>query len=349
MKAAYSIMVDGLDVSSNFGPVLESLSLSDSDGGKSDTLDIVLNDSYGHLLLPRAGAAIQAAIWWEEIPAFSVGGAITFSGKTDAPKSLGSRHKGMTLSISAKSADHVGKGKQKKNRYKDSTTFGSVAQQWGSEAGYQVQIDSALASINRNYWHMANESFLNWGRRIAEEIGATFKCAYPNAVFVPRNSGNSASGAALSPLIIQRPGNLVSWDLTPIQGQGLYANARGVYYDPAAALWKVVTSATGLASAEADHTETYKHADQTRAKNKADNNADQSKRKSGGGTIDIYGDPRAMSQNDCTLTGTRDGVDGQWRIKTAHHTYTRGGGWGCSVTVEQPQGAAGTDSRGSSS
>ncbi len=349
MRAAYSISIDGVDVSANFGPVLESLSLTDSDGGKSDTLEIVLNDQYGQLLLPRTGALIQAAIWWEEVPSFSVPGSITFSGKTDAPKSQGARRKGMTLSISAKSADVAGKGKEKKHRYKDDAKFSDVAQAWGSEAGYQVQIDQALGSINRNYWHMSNESFLNWGRRIAEEIGATFKVAYPNAVFVPRNSGSSASGQALAPFVVTRPGNLVSWDLTPTQGQGVYANAKATYYDAAAGLWKTVSAATGIAGAEADHTETYKHADATRAQAKATNNADQSKRKSGGGSIDTYGDPRARSQNSCTVSGIRDGVDGEYRIKTVHHTYVRGGGWGCSTTVEQPQGSAGTDSRAKSS
>jgi phage protein D len=346
MKANYSISIDGSDVSSNFGPVLQSMSITDSDGGKSDTLDIVLNDMYGQLLLPRASAAIQAAIWWEEVPAFSVAGAVTFSGKTDEPKSHGSRSGGLTLSIGAKSADHVGKGKAKLNKQQDNTTFGAVAQQWGQLAGYQVQVDSSLASIKRAYWAMHNESFHNWGRRIAKELGATFKIAYPKAAFVPRNSGTSASGQQLSPLIVVAPGNLISWEITPIQGRGLYANSRAFYYDPAAALYKVVSNATGINGAEADLTDAHKHADQDHATNKSKSNAADSQRKSGGGSIELYGDPRAMSQNDCQLSGARAGVDGAYRIKTARHTFSRGGGWSCSVDVEQPQGAAGSDSRG---
>ena len=270
---------------------------------------------------------------------------MSFSGKTDEPKSHGSRSKGLTLAISAKSADHVGKGKEKKQRQKDNTTFGAVAQQWGTEAGYQVKVDSSLSSIQRAYWAMHNESFHNWGRRIAKELGATFKIAYPNAAFVPRNSGTSASGQQLSPLIVVAPGNLISWEITPIQGRGLYANSRAFYYDPAAALYKVVSQATGLSAAQSDLTDGHKHADQDHATNKAKSNAADSQRKSGGGSIELYGDPRAMSQNNCQLSGARAGVDGSYRIKTARHTLTRGGGWKISVDVEQPQGAAGTDSR----
>jgi hypothetical protein len=213
MKADYQILIDGADVSANFGPVLESLSLTDSDGGKSDTLDIVLNDMGAQLLLPRVGAPIQASIWWAEVPSFSVGGAVSFSGVTDEPKSTGARGHGMLLAISAKSADQTGAGKQKKNRQQDRTTFGAVAQQWGQESGYQVSVDSALASIQRDYWAMHNESFLNWGRRIARELGATFKTAFPKAAFVPRNSGASASGQALPTFPLVRPGNLLAWSV----------------------------------------------------------------------------------------------------------------------------------------
>lgn len=347
MRADYQILIDGTDVSANFGPVLETLSLSDSDGGRSDTLDIVLNDMGGQLLLPRVGAAIQASIWWAEPPPFSVAGAVSFSGVTDEPKSTGSRGRGMQLEISAKSADLTGSGKQKKNRQQDQTTFGQVAQQWGQEAGYQVSVNSSLASIQRDYWAMHNESFLNWGRRVARELGATFKTAFPKAAFVPRNSGVSASGQALPTLPIIRPGNLISWNVTPKAAGPAYANSRACYYDPDAALWKVVSSPTGISGAAVDFTETYKSADQTRAQNRAQSNADNSARQCGGGSFEIVGDPRAMSQANCSVSGARPGVDGSYRIKTAHHTVSRGG-WGCSVEVEQPQGTAGSDSRGGS-
>lgn len=348
MRANYQILINGADVSATFGRVLENLSLTDSDGGKSDALEIVMNDQRGQLLLPKPGAAIQAAIWWEEIPDFSVGGAISFSGVTDEPRSRGSRGGGMSLAISAKSADLTGKGKQKKNRQQDQATFGSVAQQWGEEAGYQVSVHSQLASITRDYWAMHNESFLNWGRRVAREIGATFKTAYPKAAFVPRNGGFSASGKTLPTFPLICPGNLIAWDATPLAAGSVYANAHATYYDPASAAYKTASQSTGVSGAAVDHTDTYKSADQTRAQNRAASNADESARKAGGGSFQAYGDPRALSQAPCTVSGARPGVDGSYRIKTAHHVYSRGGGWGCTVETEQPSGASGSDNRGSS-
>jgi hypothetical protein len=304
-----------------------------------------MNDMGGQLLLPAKGSPIQAAIWWEEVPAFSVGGTLTFSGTTDEPKSHGSRHGGLTLSISAKSADQTGNGKEKKQRQKDNASFQDVAQQWGQEAGLQVSVDSSLASIQRAYWAMHNESFLSWGRRVANDLGATFKVSHPKAAFVARNSNQSASGQSLPSLPIICPGNLISWDVTPTAGQPSYANTRAFYYDPKAALWKVVKQATGLSGASVDHTESHKHADQEHATNKAKSNAAASQRTSGGGSFVIYGDPRARSQAPCSVSGARAGVDGTYRIKTAHHTLSRGGGWATSVTVEQPSGDAGEDSR----
>lgn len=344
MRADYSLTIDGVPVAKAFGPVLESLSITDSDGGKSDTLDIMLSDVGGRILLPRVGASIQAAIWWAEVPGFSVPGAVTFSGKTDEPKSTGGRGHGRGLSISAKSADHVGKGKAKLNRHKDKAKFGDVAQEWGKIAGYQVKVHADLASVQRDYWSMANESFHNWGRRVAAELGATFKCAHPQAVFVPRNAGVSASGKALAALEIVAPGNLISWDIAPILGRGVYANSRASWYDSKAGLWRVEQAPTGMASGEADLTDAHHHANKDRAQSRAKSNADDCARKGGAGMIELYGDPRAMSQNNCSLSGARVGVDGSYRVKTAHHTYSRGG-WHCSVDVEQPQGAAGKDTR----
>ncbi len=345
MKAAYQIVIDGVDVSATFGPVLENMTLTDSDGGKSDTLDIIMNDMGGQLLLPRKGAPIQALIWWAEVPPFSVPGAVSFSGVTDEPKSSGARFAGMELSISAKSADHTGTGKEKKNRQQDNTTFGAVAQEWGAECGLSVVVDPSLASIQRPYWAMHNESFFNWGRRVAREIGATFKIAHPKAVFVPRNSGQSAAGQTLPVFPIVAPGNLKGWDMTPSAAAPAYASAQAFYYDPKTALYKTASVSTGVSGATATYSGGFKAPDQERAQTRAQNHADESARKSGGGSLETYGDPRAMSQANCTVSGARPGVDGSYRIKTARHVLSRGLGWSVTVDVEQPQGSAGTDGR----
>jgi hypothetical protein len=349
-EAAYRIVIDGSDVSSAFNPVLMSLTITDSDGGKADTCGMEFDDSGGQIELPAPGAAIEALLWWVDPPAGASAGAVQFTGVTDEPKSHGSRSRGRVLSISAKSADLKGKGKHKNSKHKDNSSFGDVAKQWGSAAGYQVSVDSSLASVQRDYWAMANESFLAWGTRIADDLGATFKTAFPKAAFVPLDSGSSTSGAALAGVTATAGVNLIEWDVAPTLSRGIYQNAKVRWYDHTKAQWNIASESVGDDGAEADLTDTFKAADKGRATTRAKGRAAKTKRKKGEGhSVEIDGDPAAMSQANLTIVGARPGVDGQYRIKTATHKYVRGGGWTTHCVLDQPQGAAGTDSRAKAS
>ena len=134
-EAVYSISIDGQTVTDKFDPHLMSLSIKDSEGGKSDSCEIVLDDGDGAIVLPRTGADIEASIGWTD------GESITFTGKTDEPHSKGARGQGKTLSITAHSADLKGKGKEPQKRHKDKSKFGDVAKEWGEKADLQVTVD----------------------------------------------------------------------------------------------------------------------------------------------------------------------------------------------------------------
>jgi uncharacterized protein len=349
--AAYRITVDGTDVSSNFAPVLTELEICDSDGGKADTCTIVLDDSGGRIQLPQPGSQIEALIWWQVPPPWSnSGGSVQFTGVTDEPRSYGRRHSGTVLSISAKSADLSGLGKQKIQKHFDNTTFGSVAQQIGQMAGYNVSVASALSSIQRDYWIIPHESFLSWGRRIADEIGATFKTAFPQATFVPRNSPDAAGGLALGTVSAIVGQNVIGWDVSPICSRGIYNNSIVRVYDSTQAKWSCSKTSVGGSngsSAKSDLNHTFKAPDVGRASLRAAANADSAQRAQGSGSVEIDGEPAAMSQANLVISGAREGVDGTYIIKTARHFYSRHAGWATRCEIEQPSGNAGTDSRGS--
>lgn len=343
--AAYQITVNGTDVSSAFSPCLISLEIGDGDGGKTDTCSITLDDAEGMIALPQPGATIEAMLWWRDPPPGASAGAVQFTGVTDEPRSHGSRHAGRILTITAHSADLKGKGKQKRTKHYDQTTFAAVAQDLGQTAGYTVTVDAALAAIQRDYWVCAHESFLAWGRRMAADLGATFKASWPKAAFVSRNSGASTSGAALTTVAATVGVNVISWDMTPKLSRGLYQNAKARVYDHTKAQWSSVSKSIGAAGAEADHNDEFKHADAARATNRAGSNAADCQRQQGSGHVEIDGDAAAQAQAHMTLTGARPGVDGTYTIKSARHRYARHSGWTTAIEVEQPAGSAGTDSR----
>ncbi len=343
MGASYFLKIDGRTVTKNFDPVLVSLTINLQDGGKSDTLDIVLDDSNGQIALPRAGADIEAAIWWDVPPPGATRGAVTFRGKTDEPESEGSRGGGMLLSISAKSADLAGKGKEKVQKHKDKATFGDAAKEFGQTAGYTVKVHSDLAGVFRDYWHIG-ESFYAWGRRIAEDIGATFKVSDKTAVFVPRNGDQSASGKPLASVDMVRPGNVISWTLSPVFGRGQYERVKVRYYDTKEAKLKTEEVEIGGKDAKSALIDTYRAGTKDQAKTRAKALAEDAKRAKGGGSVTIIGTPAAVPQAKANVR-IRDGIDGGYVIKSASHVLKRGGGWTVRVDLEKPDDKTGKDGR----
>ena len=368
-KATYSIIVDGNTIDSTLDPILISISIKTDDKGTCDELSIEVDDSDGQVELPRMGADVEAEIGWDD-----TGQTSSFTGSIDENHSggkkdggsksehhgkdgkgdhggpvhaAGSRGKGRTLTITAKSADMTSKVKGHRSAHKDKAKFGDVAKEWGQKAGLSdVKVDATLAAIERPYWSMANESFMAWGDRIRREIGATFKIFGKTAVFVSRTGGMSASGKPLTPIDVAWGDNLIEWSASPVLSRPQYGSAAARWYDPKAAKHVTETSDVGSGTGDAKHCHPTKHATKDNAKRQADaNKAELNREKGGCDGVTIDGNPDAQPGAMCTISGIRDGVDGTYLIESVTHTLSRRAGFTTRLTLKQPTDGAGTDSR----
>ena len=321
-RAIYSIAIDGQDVTSNFEPHLLSLQIKLIDGGQSDTLDISLDDAGGKIKMPREGAEIVATLAWSD-----GGGAVTFEGVTDEPESEGSRGQGMILNITAHAADMKGKTKEKRQAHSDSAKFVDVAKDWGKKADLEVRVSEKLAAIQRDYWAMQNESFMAWGARTAQELGATFKIMGKRAVFVPRNTSASTGGKDLPVVMADYGRNIISWQIRPLQNRPRYDRSVVRWYDRKDAKWRKETIQMMDEAARVPLIETRKSGDRDRARDRADSNAEEAKRGKGGGTVTLVGAPEAQPQGLCRIRAVRSGVDAEYRISEATHLLSREKGW----------------------
>jgi phage protein D len=330
-RAFYTITIDGQDVTSNFEPHLLSLQIKLTDGGQSDTLDISLDDAGGRISMPRDGAEIVATLAWSD-----GGGAVIFEGVTDEPESEGSRGQGMVLNITAHAADMKGKTKEKRQAHRDSGKFGDVAKEWGRKADFEVRVSEKLAAIQRDYWAMQNESFMAWGARMAQEMGATFKIMGKKAVFVPRNASTSSSGKDLPVVMADYGRNIISWQIRPLQNRPRYNRSVVRWYDRKEAKWRKETVQLMDETARVPLIDARKSGDRDRAKDRADSNAEEAKRSKGGGTVTLVGAPEAQAQGLCRISGVRSGVDGNYRVSEAMHNFSRDGGWVTTCDLQSP-------------
>jgi lysozyme len=208
-ETSYSVVVGGTDISSRLARYLLDLSVEDKAGTVSDRATITLDDSGGRLALPAARAPVTIAL--------GRGGATSvFEGFVDDARSRGDRGSGRVLSIEAKGMDTGAALKQPREKHWDDQTLGAVMDEAARLGGLaSMHVAGGLAAIERPYWAMDGESLIAFGRRLAREVGGTFKIVGSRGIMVPRGAGTSAGGAALTAVTAAAPGNLISWDLAP--------------------------------------------------------------------------------------------------------------------------------------
>jgi phage protein D len=75
------------------------------------------------------------------------------------------------------------------------------------------------------------------------------------------------------------------------------------------------------------------------------NGKEASDRNKGEGSVVIDGDSGATPEGLCIVVGARPGIDGAYRIDTVDHELSRDSGFTTTLSLKQPQGSAGTDTR----
>ncbi len=339
MRAIFSVIVGGNDVTSRFAPALQSIRVLDRAGQVSDTATITLDDTDGRLFMPQPGAEVSVALGWE-----GQGAGLVFTGVVDEVRASGGRG-GRTLFVSAKGMDTRGRAKEPLRMHLDQTTIGAALSAVGGEVGISVSVDSDLASVARAYIGLDDESFAAFGERIAREVGGTFKIVGNRAVLALRNGGKSAGGEVLPPVLAAWGVNLHSYDIAPLISRDAEERVGVRYYDRAAARWLIEEAATGTPGTITRRIARAAAPDQASARQQAESDAAEADRKSGEGRVVIEGNIGAQPEGLCIVSGCRPGIDGTYRIESVGHEYSRASGFVTDLELRQPQGGAGQDSR----
>jgi phage protein D len=341
-RALFKVVVNGVDYTSRFDPVLKSITVSDSKGTKSDTANIVVADPNGQTYLPEPKAKVQISLGHE-----GQGIGLVFRGEVDSVSCSVTKGGGRDIKISCKGLDTRGKAKQPAERSAEDKTFGDVAQDWGQRAGFSaVRVSPGLQSVQRPYWSMQNESFIHWGERIAREIGATFRISDNEAIFVEEDAQQSASGKTLPTVTATYGQNLISAQVDPYSGRSQFQETRVRFYDRQQARFREeVVQVPEASGTSARSLRTESAGSQATAQQTARTKGKKSKRKKGSGSVVILGDSRARPEGMLNIVGVRPGVDGAYKIQSITHKYEKGSGYTTSISCGDPGNGAGKDGR----
>ncbi|EMB4689244.1 phage late control D family protein [Citrobacter farmeri] len=193
---AFSIVIEGKDVTTVLDTRLMSLTLTDNRGFEADQLDLELDDADGLISLPRRGAVIQLALGWKGQPLFPKGAftvdEIEHSGAPDR------------LTIRARSADFRETLNTRREKSWHQTTVGEVVKEIAARHNLKMALGKDLTDKALDHLDQTNESDASFLMKLARQYGAIASVKGGNLLFIRQGQGRAASGKPLPVITITR-------------------------------------------------------------------------------------------------------------------------------------------------
>jgi hypothetical protein len=321
LNPAFKIEVDGKDRTSNFSD-LESITVTDEAGDKSDSLELTLDDEDQTLEIPRKKAVFK--VWMgTENSLIEMGEFIL-----DHTSTSGFPAK-MTLFATA-SPFKSGFTKPKERSWYQNTVgqiVGTIAQ----EQGLQPAIDSELVKEKTEQIDQT-QSDMHLLRWLSKKYDATFKVQAGHLIFVRK--GRSASG--FLPKMKVSKNILDNWTHeTPPSGE--YSGARAYYIDENSQRQEVLEGKDG---------KVYEIKFNKKSEEEARNAAKNKLREIGRGTSTLrfgltvsnkFNPAELTSGQVITVSGIRNGIDTDWLISKISHTLSTDGSFVSQLDCESLQ------------
>lgn len=318
------ITIDGKPVSGLFLERLVSVTITDKEGTRSDTIDLELEAGLPFLAVPREKAIIRA---WIDGQYF---GAYTADDRTLHCLPY-------KMNIQGKSADMRDDLKEHRSRHWDGQTFGGVVQQIAGENGLTAQVDPELASFGGKdgYFAQEMESGLHFIERQARRLDGLFAIKDGKLIVAKKGKGQTPGGAAMPPLTVTPQMILKNSCQITWSERGTYQKTRAAYHDPADAKRKYEEAASAPRG-KAILTLRHAVANQQEARHLAQAKANELQRDSLTTSVDIEGNTGARGGTPMEYFGVHPEADGQpFIIETATHKFSKGGGYTTGIHGKQ--------------
>lgn len=311
------VKVNGKPVASIFNERLLSLSITDKEGVGSDTVDVDLNDGNPFAAIPKKGDQLEVSLGYKET------GLLPFGIYTIDEPEVRCLPYGMT--ISGAGTNTRDQFKQSRSRHWDDKTVAEILQQIASENDL-TPIISADVSEHRYPWiGQQDESDMHFVERLARKHGALFSVKDGKLIFAKRGSGQSASGKALTNIILT-PAQIVEGTC-----RVTFSHRKKVRKVKAKTRNRAKARTDGVdadsdAEGTADFTLKENFATEAEAKSAAKAKAESLKSETIKTSVTVFGDPTIRAGAPFTYAGVRPEVDGiEFIIESATHRLSKAG------------------------
>lgn len=301
----------GLSFGGNSAPLV-SLTVTDHEGHKSDTVELEIDDRQ-QIPAPKKGAKLEVWLGYADSGLVFMGSFVVDEWtKSGRPRKL---------TVSAKSAGFTTDIKAPKNRSYHETTVEEIVQKVAGKHGLGSKVHPDLGKVKIGHIDQSNESDAHFLTRLAARVGGVFKLANRTAIFNKPGSGQlPGGGEAPSFSEVEDGGEILDWSAT--------GSERGSYKS-AAANWQDTKKGERVEVVEGEGKPRYRdrklYKTEEEAKQAARGQLDALTRGKVSLTIDRAGKPEMFAGSGVNASNFDAEVDGPFVIKTATHTLNDSG------------------------
>ena len=325
LKPFFKLAANGTDISADVDRRLIELRVTDISGEESDTLDVRMEDvTKPQLILPPTGAELEVFIGYDGNgvrKGLFVADEINIGGP---PSYMTIRARSAPFSIGS-----MGTMQEQKTRSWDNVSIVDLVHTIAQEHGLEPVVSSDYLGVPLGHIDQIDESDMHLLTRIARDNGAIAKPANGTLIFAPRAASKAASGTAL-PTVALTMGDISRWDVV-IADRSNFRTVVASWHDLATGLRRDAMAGTG----EPVHRMRQTFPDEASALRAARSRLAAFQRGASRLSLDLPGRPDLTADGRLTLTGVREGADGEWLVVSVEHVITTQG-YATRVEAETP-------------
>lgn len=304
------VIPTGFGFGANTAPLI-SLTVTDNEGEKSDSVELEISNRDGDIPAPKKGAKMKVWLGYADSGLVYMGEFVVDEWtKKNPPR---------TIQVSAKSAGFTTDIKAPKSRSYHDKTVEEIYQQVAGKHKLGTKVHRDLGKIKIQHIDQSKESDANFLTRLAKRVGGTFKLANSTAILNKPGSGQLPGGDE-APTFDLRESDVSDWSAT--------GSARGAYKS-ASAEWQDTkkgerqTTVEGEGKPRFRDRRLYKSEEEARAAIKG--TLDGLKRGKVTLSINMPGKPEIFAGSMVNAQFDDADVDGPFSTKTATHTLDDNG------------------------
>jgi uncharacterized protein len=324
---AFKISVGGVDVGSRTAGGGISLAITDGVGVNSDTAEISIDDQDGSVAVPSTGVEMSISGGYEgqmrDFGIFVVD-QVSLEGYPQR------------INISAQSAGAKTALKQRRTKaYKqqDYPTYQKIFSEIAGRNGLKLSISSEIGSKSVEYEGQAEEDDSAFLTRLGAKLDAAVSIKNKRLIAVKRGKGQSAGGQELPPIVIRKPGNLLTYSVA-LKDKPKHKNVKAHWFDRKKVKHEEVTASAGTDGP--DFVLRTPFQSEGEARDAAEAKGKELARSESTATFSIDGEPSASAEAIVTVSGVRARVNGRWRATSVSHNWSSGGPYTTEVQCELP-------------